>query len=204
MTNNALIIFVRNLINGSVKTRLAATLGNDVAIDIYKQLLRNVHDKIKSLDSDKIVFYSDYIQDDIWEDKSFKKVIQEGNGLGERIENAFKFLFTAGYRKLIIIGNDCPELNGAILELTFERLNEFDIVIGPATDGGYYLLGLKNNYSFLFRNIEWSTVNVLHQTIERCDRNHLSYYLLPELSDIDEESDLIHFKNLIMPKVKFS
>ena len=209
MTKNALIIFVKNLIKDHVKTRLAKTLGDDVALNIYKQLLKNTHDKIQTLKIDKIVFYSNFIEDDIWENDLFQKEIQEGNDLGERMENAFKSLaveqagsFTAGYKKAIIIGTDCPGINKSLLENAFAKLNGYDIVIGPATDGGYYLLGMEKVHSFLFHNIEWSTNSVFQQTINLCNRNNLSYFLLPELSDIDEEKDLIHFENLMMPKDK--
>ena len=143
MTNNVLLIFVKNLIKGHVKTRLANTLGNDAAMDIYKQLLIIAHDKIQSLEIDKIVFYSEFIEDDIWEDDLFQKEIQEGNDLGERMKNAFKSLFTAGYKNAIIIGTDCPGINKNILQNAFLKLNHSDIVIGPSNDGGYYLLGMK-------------------------------------------------------------
>lgn len=196
MTNDVLLIFVKNLIEGHVKTRLADTLGNDAAMDIYKQLLKNTHDTILPFEKDKIVFYSDFIEDDIWENSLFQKEIQEGNDLGERMENAFICSFTAGYKKAVIIGTDCPGINKNILKNAFLKLNHSDIVLGPATDGGYYLLGMKEEHPILFQEIEWSTDKVLQQTIELCDRNHLSYFLLPELSDVDEEKDLIHLKDL--------
>lgn len=194
MTENVLIIFVKNLIEGQVKTRLAKTLGNDAAMDIYKQLLIITHDKIQSLEIDKIVFYSDFIEDDIWENDLFQKEIQEGNNLGERMKNAFICSFTAGYKKVVIIGTDCPGIDNNILENAFLILNNSDIVLGPATDGGYYLLGMKEEHPILFQEIEWSTDKVLQQTVELCDRYHLSYFLLPELADIDDEKDLIHLK----------
>jgi len=196
MTDNALIIFVKNLIEGHVKTRLAATLGNDGAMDIYKQLLKNTQNSILNFETDKIVFYSDFIEEEIWGNNLFQNKIQEGNDLGERMKNAFNSSFTAGYEKIIIIGTDCPGINKSILENAFMALNNLDIVIGPATDGGYYLLGMKKEYPFLFQNIEWSTDKVLQQTIDLCNKNRLSYFLLPELSDIDEEKDLIHFKTI--------
>lgn len=196
MTDNALIIFVKNLIEGHVKTRLAATLGNDGAMDIYKQLLKNTQNSILNFETDKIVFYSDFIEEEIWGNNLFQNKIQEGNDLGERMKNAFNSSFTAGYEKIVIIGTDCPGINKSILENAFMALNNLDIVIGPATDGGYYLLGMKKEYPFLFQNIEWSTDKVLQQTIDLCSKNRLSYFLLPELSDIDEEKDLIHFKTI--------
>lgn len=196
MKDNVLLIFVKNLIGGHVKTRLAATLGNDAAINIYKQLLINTHTAIHSSPIDKIVYYSNFIEDDIWENTVYKKEIQHGNTLGMRMENAIKSSFTAGYKKIIIIGTDCPGINKNILKKAFLNLNSFDIVIGPATDGGYYLLGMKEDHPILFQNIEWSKNVVLQQTIHLCNQNRLSYFLLPELCDIDEEKDLIHFKTL--------
>jgi hypothetical protein len=196
MTDNVLLIFVKNLMAGHVKTRLADTLGNDAAINIYKQLVINTHDAIYSSPVEKIVFYSNFIEDDIWEKDLFQKKIQKGNDLGERMKNAFKSLFSVGHKKIVIIGTDCPGINKNILEKAFLNLNSFDVVIGPATDGGYYLLGMKEAHPFLFKNIEWSTDVVLQQTIHLCNQNQLSYFLLPELCDIDEEKDLIHFKTL--------
>ena len=200
MKKNALIIFVKNVIPGQVKTRLAATLGNDVAMDIYQQLLKNVNNKIQSLDAGKIVFYSEFVEDDIWDSSIFKKDIQQGNDLGERMENAFKVSLAAGYKKAVIIGSDCPGIDETILNEAFEKLTGFDVVIGPARDGGYYLLGMKEMYSVLFQDIEWSTDKVLQQTLSVCSRNRLTYFQLPELSDIDEEKDLRYFKELIMLK----
>lgn len=196
--NNALLIFVKNAIHGTVKTRLAATLGNEAAMNIYKQLLANTHSVSKNIEADKIVFYSDFIEEDIWGNEEFKKEIQQGIDLGIRMENAFIKAFESGYEKAIIIGTDIPEINEDILENGFNQLNNFDIVIGPSTDGGYYLLGMKKMYSFLFQNMKWSTDTVLKDTIEICGQHQLSHFLLPELNDVDEEKDMIHFKNYLI------
>jgi uncharacterized protein len=198
MMNNALIIFVKNLIDGKVKTRLAATLGNEAAINIYKQLLHHTYSVTKTIGADKIVFYSDFIEEDIWNNKEFKKEIQQGIDLGKRMENAFINALKNGYEKVIIIGTDCPEINKNILENAFMQLNNFDIVIGPATDGGYYLLGMKKLHSFLFQNITWSTDAVLNETINLLNEHQLTYFLLPELTDVDEEKNLINFKNYLI------
>lgn len=196
--NKAVLIFVKNIIEGRVKTRLAATLGNEAAMNIYRQLLQHAHDVIKNIDAAKIVSYSDVIEEDRWNNDEFKKELQQGIDLGKRMENAFIHAFETGYDSVIIIGTDCPEINKNILETAFKELNDFDIVIGPATDGGYYLLGMKKLHSFLFKNMKWSTSTVFKDTIERCNAGQLSYFLLPELSDIDEEKDLIHFKNYLI------
>ena len=207
MIENALIIFAKNKIEGQVKTRLAATLGNEIALEIYKQLLLNLHQNIQFIKVKKIVYYSSFMEDDIWEKEFYQKKIQTGNDLGERMSNAFAEVFKNKegnflQKKVIIIGTDCPGINQNILETAFEKLNDFDVVIGSALDGGYYLLGMRSENSFLFNDINWSTDQVLNQTIKHCKENNLSYFLLPELSDIDDEKDLIYFKNLNLSKFK--
>ena len=194
--NSALIIFVRNPVLGKVKTRLAASLGDQRALDIYKSLLIHTCEISKELQEDKYIFYEDFINlDDIWPNNIYNKKLQHGNNLGARMKDAFHFLFKLGFNKVVIIGSDCFELTTEVLQEAFDRLSTNDIVIGPASDGGYYLLGMKKIHSFLFEKIKWSTDAVLQQTIGLCNRNQLSYFLLSELSDIDEEKDLIHLKN---------
>ncbi|MEO6136779.1 MAG: TIGR04282 family arsenosugar biosynthesis glycosyltransferase, partial [Ginsengibacter sp.] len=163
--SKALMIFIKNKIEGKVKTRLAATIGHDTAMNIYQQLIEHTNTVTNRIEADKIIFYSNFIEDDIWENSVYKKQVQHGDTLGVRMENAFKSSFTAGHKKAIIIGTDCPEINENILKNAFEKLNDFDIVIGPATDGGYYLLGMKKENPFLFKNFEWSTDKVLQHTI---------------------------------------
>lgn len=194
MTGDALIIFVKNLVEGHVKTRLAATVGNKKAMEIYQRLIAHTYDVVQDFKADKFIFYSAFIEDDIWQNDFFEKHVQAGNDLGERMKNAFASVFEKGFTKIIIIGTDCPGINESILEKAFSNLNKTDVVIGPASDGGYYLLGVKKSHSFLFENIQWSTNKVLAATIELCKKHQLSYSLLSELSDVDEEKDLVHLK----------
>ncbi len=105
------------------------------------------------------------------------------------MQNAFAYAFTQGYEKAVIIGTDCLEISPAIIMNSFVYLNNYDIVTGPAKDGGYYLLGMKKLHAQLFQNISWSTKEVLNQTIAICESLKLSLHLLPELSDIDDEDD---------------
>ena len=192
---HALMIFVKNLAYGKVKTRLAASVGNDKALNIYRQLLEHTRSVTESLPVDKIVFYAEEIvEQDMWSNESYQKQLQQGTDLGERMKNAFSFAFDAGYSKVVIIGTDCPALTGHIIENTFVNLDNTDVVIGPAFDGGYYLLALKHSHSFLFEHIQWSTASVLPSTVERCRQHGLALSLLQELHDIDEEKDLVHLK----------
>jgi len=192
----ALIIFQKNPVYAKVKTRLAATIGNDKALAIYRQLIQHTHFITQQLKADKIIFYSDVIdEDDNW-NSEYLKQLQKGNDLGERMMNAFNYVFQNHFSNAIIIGTDCAELNEQIIAHAFEKLNEYDVIIGPAADGGYYLLAMKTMYHQLFTNIEWSTNEVLQSTIERCKQNHLSYFLLEELHDVDEEKDLQYLKTI--------
>lgn len=196
MKKEALIIFVKNLIQGQVKTRLAATIGDEAALNIYQRLLQHTHREVGNMKVDKIVYYSNTIANDLWEWDFFKKEVQVGSDLGGCMENAFERYFGQGYDTIVLIGTDCPALSQSVLETAFSRLEDIDVVIGPATDGGYYLLGMKKTNSCLFQNIQWSTDIVLRQSLRICKNNQLSWFLLPELSDIDEEKDLIHLNDL--------
>lgn len=190
----ALIIFQKNPVYGKVKTRLAATIGNEKALAIYRQLIQHTYLITHELKADKIVFYSDVIdENDNWNNEYLKQ-LQKGNDLGERMMNAFNYVFQKHYSNAIIIGTDCAELNEQMILNAFDNLNEYDVVIGPSVDGGYYLLGMKEITKHLFTAIEWSTNKVLNTTIERCHANNLSYFLLKELHDIDEEKDLAYMK----------
>ena len=115
--------------------------------------------------------------------------MQASGGLGERMEQAFRQAFEAGAKKVVIIGSDCPELTGEMLQRAFDQLDEADYVLGPAPDGGYYLLGMKELESSVFHDIEWSTETVRAQTLEKIQAAGKSYALLPVLSDVDTEED---------------
>jgi uncharacterized protein len=195
MTKQALLIFTKNPEAGKVKTRLAATMGNDAALAIYHQLLLHTVSVTEYLLVEKFVFYSNFIeQEDVWNSKRYHKEVQQGADLGERMKNAFTSAFRKGYDKIVIIGTDCPDLNAGIIMNAFVYLQSHDVVIGPAEDGGYYLLGMKRLYSDLFENLQWSTKAVFNDTLKICDELELTYQLLPVLNDIDEEKDLQAFK----------
>lgn len=186
----ALIIFVRKPEAGKVKTRLAATVGADAALTIYKKLLDHTYNITAPLSADKYVFYADeMVDDDRWSIGYFKALQGQGN-LGQRMETAFRFLFEKGYDRICIVGSDCFELTTAIVMEAFSLLADKDIVVGPAKDGGYYLLGMKENIKAVFDDIEWSTGNVFLQTEEKIRQQQLTYALLPPLNDVDTEKDV--------------
>jgi rSAM/selenodomain-associated transferase 1 len=192
---NILIIFAKNLVHGKVKTRLASSIGVDHAFAVYKELLYRTKSIVQNVNADKIVYYSDQVElTDIWDDR-FLKAKQQGLDLGERMRNAFNDSFQRGYSKAVIIGTDCPSLNKHIIQAAFEDLDHKNVVIGPAYDGGYYLLGMKVLYEDLFQNVAWSTKTVFETTITISKHFNLTYSVLPLLHDIDEERDLEHLKN---------
>ena len=194
----AIIIFVRNPELGKVKTRVAATVGDEAALQIYKQLLLHTMEVADKKYADKFVFYHEQIEpDDIWNKKGFHKKLQSGSNLGEKMKNAFTFVFSEGYNKVIIIGSDCLQLNTDIVHEAFAALDQKDTVIGPAKDGGYYLLGMKKNYGFLFDNKTWSTESVFDESMRDMQQQHLSTGLLPLLTDVDTEADWIESKKLL-------
>ncbi len=187
----ALLIFAKNPTYGHVKTRLAVTIGNDLALAVYQHLLRYTSSITNDLPVEKIVFYSNAIEEhDTWNNEVYKKQVQSGHDLGERMQSAFIYAFEEGNKEVVIIGTDCLELTSAIIMNAFTGLKNNDVVIGPASDGGYYLLAMKQMHHQLFHNIKWSTNEVLKQTLAICKNENLLVYQLQELSDIDTENDL--------------
>jgi uncharacterized protein len=192
---NALIVFQKNAVLGKVKSRLAATIGEEKALEIYQSLIRHTYSQLSNLqDLDIAVFFSDFVEESIEMDfiPNFK-VTQVGEDLGEKMADAFQFLFQKGYRKVIIIGTDCPEITVEVISEAFLILNEKEVCIGPALDGGYYLLGMCRMNEFLFQNIAWSTSEVASKTMELLKKHQMSYGLLKTLRDIDTEEDLHAF-----------
>ena len=195
--NNALIIFIKNPVLGKVKTRLAATIGNEKALEIYKSLVAHTMEAVKECNAAVFLYFSDSIEETISTQKpGCIKKIQSGKDLGERMLKAFDEVSGLLYQKVVIIGTDCPGINLQLIDEAFAALENSDVVIGPAADGGYYLLGMNKPYKSLFQNINWSTSAVLNETISRCDESELKYALLEVLHDLDEEKDLVHVKSI--------
>jgi len=188
-SKNLLLIFTRNPEFGKVKTRLARDIGHQAALDIYKFLLAHTAKICTPLDTEKAVYYSEEIpNDDLWNATVFQKKKQVGEDLGERMQNAFAEGFNLGYSKIIIIGSDLYDIETKDLEQAFKVLNNHEIVIGPAEDGGYYLLGMKQLHPKLFKNKNWGTATVLQDTINELKKSN--YKLLEKRNDVDLYSDI--------------
>jgi rSAM/selenodomain-associated transferase 1 len=188
---NLLIIFYRNPELGKVKTRLAKTLGDEKALAIYLKLSSHTRAITENLAIDKVIYYSNFVDtEDAWPNTTFQKKLQNGNDLGEKMNNAFVEGFQSGYERVCIIGTDCLELSKDIIQQAFDQLVCYDAVIGPAKDGGYYLLGMKKPMPELFKNKAWSSDTVATDTIQNFKDLSLSYAQLAVLTDVDEEKDL--------------
>ncbi len=189
MSKNLLLILTRNPELGKCKTRLAAKVGDKSALDIYKFLLDHTVSFTKGLKVEKWVYYSEEIwQDDIWDNNVYQKKLQVGKDLGERMMNAFKEGFQAGFENIIVIGSDMFHLNQSDLEEAFSKFKDHNYVVGPAEDGGYYLLGMKSIKTELFQNKNWGTDTVLQDTLS--DIKNEKVALMDEKNDVDYYKDI--------------
>ena len=189
--DSLLIIFYRNPELGKVKTRLAASLGDEKALAIYLRLASHTKSIAGGVEVDRVVYYSDFIDtEDNWPNALFNKQIQRGDDLGKRMLNAFADGFIADYHSICIIGTDCFELTSEIITNAFQKLEKMDAVIGPASDGGYYLLGMNSLLPGVFKNKKWSADSVYAETLSDFKKLGLRCFQLDVLADVDEEKDL--------------
>lgn len=183
-----IIIFQKNAVLGKVKTRLAASLGDEMALSIYKKLLKRTHQHLESLPMDRLVYFSDYLENEP-KDSNQQYFVQPAGNLGQRMIKAFQEQFNQGYDQLLIIGTDCPDITSELVEKAFSALKKNDFVIGPAEDGGYYLLGMNKFSPELFVDIPWSSAAVCEMTKKAILKLNKTYETLPVLSDVDNEED---------------
>ncbi|HYF04173.1 MAG TPA: TIGR04282 family arsenosugar biosynthesis glycosyltransferase [Patescibacteria group bacterium] len=197
--NNYLIIFAKYPREGSVKTRLAKTLGLKKATEIYRLCAEHTFRVAeKNGESTIYLYYPDeQNSEDVrcWTNDRFYYKVQHNGELGKRMSEAFREVFTTkplkkDAKNVVIIGTDAPDISDEILHEAFKSLAEHDIVIGPAHDGGYYLLGMKKLHEELFKNIAWSTESVFERTVKIAQQSKLSVAVLKTLRDIDTEEDL--------------
>lgn len=205
MNKSLVIIFVKNSIPGTVKTRLARSIGNQNAFDVYNLLVDLTRKTVKSLDVDKQVYFSENIEEGQW--NGFGKEVQQGADLGERMKNAFQNGFNKGYERIVLIGSDLPDISPILIEKALHNLGQKALVFGPAQDGGYYLIGMSKLYSRVFENKPWSSATLLENTLDELQKESITYSLLETLNDIDTLEDLqasAFYKNnaLLQSKIK--
>jgi rSAM/selenodomain-associated transferase 1 len=188
MKKEVVLIFQKNEVLGKVKTRLAAGVGEEQALEIYRQLLDKTYLALRDISFSITTYFSEFIPENPIHSAE-NKLVQLGQDLGERMKNAFAENFESGMEKVVLIGTDCPSLEGIHLSQAFEALDQSDLVLGPARDGGYYMIGMKRRADFLFEGITWSTELVLSQTLALAAEQGLQTSLLPVLEDIDTLED---------------
>jgi rSAM/selenodomain-associated transferase 1 len=192
------VIFVRSPDKGTVKTRLTAVLDEDTALDLYRRfvldLLRTVSHGNFGL---RICFYPAESGKKLadWLGREYVYIAQQGKDLGERMENAFLAAFAEGFQRVALVGSDIPDLSGEIFEEAINALASKDAVIGPAIDGGYYLIGFNSDrfLTEVIKNIDWGTPSVFQRTMSMLHRNRYEVGVLPRWRDIDTYDDLIAF-----------
>ena len=176
---------------GQGKTRLASTIGAEATLGVYLELLAHARAAADGVAAHKTVWLAGAPTPgapDYW--PGYAQHPQPAGDLGQRMHTAFATAFAAGAAKAIIIGTDCPELSADLLTSAFAQLDTHDVVLGPALDGGYYLLGMKELIPDFFQHKAWSTASVRTDTLADAARLGLRVALLPPLADVDTADDL--------------
>jgi rSAM/selenodomain-associated transferase 1 len=190
----ALGIFVKAPRPGRVKTRLAVELGRRAATRLYRRMGRDIVAAAAGVADRTTVWFAPRrggaaVRRWLAGLAGLEFRAQTGRTLGDRLAAAFAREFATGARHVVIIGSDCPDLDARRLRAAFAALRRRDVVLGPALDGGYYLIGLARPAPRLFRGIAWSTAGVAAQTLRRARALGLGWHLLPALRDVDTAAD---------------
>ena len=199
---NALLCFLKYPEPGHVKTRLAADIQAHGAADLYAALAERAITEVYSLNQGYDIFlYIDPAHGvgsyKAWIGNEWRFREQKGKDLGDRLENAVQRTFDEGYDRVMVIGSDCVGFSEEFIDQNFAMLDQHDVVIGPSTDGGYYLIGIRENSPWLFEHMAWSTDQVLETTLNRIEARELKVKQLTVKRDIDDLDDLLAFRKEI-------
>src|SRR6266568_1446118 len=191
MSEGKLIVFVKAPRPGAVKTRLAKAIGAPAAQSAYRQLVETLLNHLQGLGGVEVCFSPDDAAGEVqhWVKEGWNSSPQGDGDLGQRLQSAFQRAFHAGAKRVAIIGSDCPAIGVEDIREAWSGLAIHDVVLGPATDGGYWLIGLRQLEPGLFRGVPWSTKEVFAETIRRVEHAGLSVRLLRELADVDTDRD---------------
>ena len=197
MSDNTLIIFIKSPDEGAVKTRLAQGIGKKKAAVLYRLFVEAILTRTKDKSFGRVIFYDppdkrEEIMNWIGDDTELHP--QSGNGLGERLSNAFDFVFNRDARKAVVIGSDSPTIDANIIRQAFRELETREFVIGPSRDGGYYLLGMSSFRKEVFQGIEWSTDRVFKETVRVFESLGADFHILDKDIDVDRPEDLTPLK----------
>src|SRR6266571_8047660 len=191
MSEGKLIVFVKAPRPGAVKTRLAKAIGAPAAQSAYRQLVETLLNQLQGLGGVEVCFSPADAASEVqhWLKEGWSSSPQGDGDLGQRLQSAFQRAFHAGAKRVAIIGSDCPVVRVEDIREAWGVLQTHDVVLGPATDGGYWLIGLRQLQPNLFRGVHWSTENVFAETIQRVQHASLSVHLLRELADVDTDRE---------------
>ena len=194
-SSRAIVVLCKYPTPGKVKTRLAATVGEKEAARVYDHL---VHHTLRCIRKSHcgariyVFFTPRQAENKVrrWLGKQHVLIPQCEGDLGDRMIEAFRHTFRSRYRETVVIGTDCPQLMSSHLNEAFRQLATNELILGPTEDGGYYLIGARQPYPELFNGINWSTDSVLEETLTAARNAKISYWLMPQLRDVDTEEDL--------------
>lgn len=191
MQASRLVVFLKAPRAGSVKTRLAEALGPEGACAAYRRLVETLLENLAPLASVELCFSPSDAGTEVkpWLRTGWSMIPQTSGDLGERIHSAFATHFLTDAQRVVLIGSDCPELTVRDIEAAWLALEEHDVVLGPARDGGYWLIGLRSPQPMLFTGMPWSTDRVFAETKRRAHEHDLRVAVLRELSDVDMITD---------------
>ncbi|MFK7820180.1 MAG: TIGR04282 family arsenosugar biosynthesis glycosyltransferase [Planctomycetaceae bacterium] len=185
-------MFVKQPVPGKVKTRLGADIGNDTSAELYSAFVRDLVDRYAHVGRRRVLAYSPAAAEE-WARETvgaqFEIWSQPDADLGSRIQDFFDHAFSLGVRRVVLVGSDSPNLPASYVEQAFELLDEMDVVVGPASDGGFYLIGQREESRNLFAHIEWSSPRVFEQTLRSARQLSAKVALLPVWYDIDTIDD---------------
>ena len=198
---NALIIFINAPRFGEVKTRLQPELTVEQSLLLYRAM---VEDLMRQLDGiafcDVKIFFTPLDADNEikkWLGPNYEFYIQKGNDFGEIMKEAMAEIFKQGYQKVVMIGSDIPTIDTTTIVRAFSNLDGYDVVLGPSTDGGYYLVGIKKTQPKLFNDIIWSTNTVFEQTIQKTRKLKLEVVQIEIKSNINIYNDVVELWNYL-------
>lgn len=204
---DALICFLKYPKPGQVKTRLARDLGAENACTLYRDLAERVITEVFPLNQTyELVLFVDPKHDlelyRSWLGEQFSFQQQSGHTLGDRMFNAGSWAFDEGYERVIIVGSDCVGMDEQFIGNAFSSLEKSDFVLGPSSDGGYYLIGLKPEFEFVFDDMPWSGPDLRELTLERIESREMKTTLLDMKQDVDTLDDLVSFRQ-VLPQEHF-
>jgi rSAM/selenodomain-associated transferase 1 len=201
---DAIVIMAKAPVPKKVKTRLVPPLNPETASELYKNFLLDKIEQIRNMVAvHRFVAYTPKKTEAIFRDivpKEFTLVLQVGADLGEKLANISNTLFHKGFKKVVLLDSDTPNLPSRLVNEALRRLDKFDVVIGPCEDGGYYLIGLRSNMPELFRKIPWSTSEVTESTIRKTVKSGATFTLLNKWYDIDTVQNLLRLKKTLDSK----